>query len=579
MLQFTLKLSDRSLGRSPWLIIYVPLGNYTYDSYTKVYSRICSDFYADKVGDRTVMLVLPNEDSPVNTLSMANMSLGAHGNSAMMVLQQSHNSFSDLLTKLRDGIVMSFQHRSALYDSDIRRLDSSRGSPSFDFRQLFLVKESLALLYQMMQLSDMALAQYEELEAILPFAPVNQLPDNDWPLVAPEPFKTGESEVSSPLIKEKEKDLMTDAVKNGDDVVVYSINLARMKILKNKMSLLELHRYVFARQMFFLITLQRPVHCAQKGLEFLKFCSNVVEKKVQTTAQVSIQQHEAGPFSVQLRMKQAEVWTLTSAIKILRVCRDLIKKIFNTENGVSSNTNPPSSSLNNDATSTSFSLGQSRLSVDSPQVNNVNDQLIAASSDEQSMDQTFRASSMLNERMFVLKESLMVLSEIMEFANSKLARLTPIGKYSKHLAFKAVSDFSYSYLQLNSSFLNCYDGILSTGDTRECELRNMANATEYFVIFYDAESAKTNSVKLQKELELVNSSDVNLDQVSINHCENLDELNISRAQMLVSISQRIRTASHYWAKLYGVERYKAFDHGNVESLMWNSFSVHYCFIR
>jgi hypothetical protein len=450
---------------------------------------------------------------------MGAMSFSSHGNGAMLSLQHSHNSFSDLLTKLRDGIVMSFQHRSALYDSDIRRLDSTRGSPTFDFRQLFLVKESLALLYQMMQLSDMALAQYEELEAILPFAPLNQLPENDWPLVAPEPFKTGDGDVSSPLAKEKEKDLMTDAVKNGDDIVVYSINLARMKILKNKMSLLELHRYVFARQMFFLITLQRPVNCAQKGLEFLKFCSNVVEKKVQTTPQVTINPQEAGPFSVNLRMKQTEVWSLTSAIKILRVCRDLIKKIFNMENGNNATGGTATSGgvSSSDPTSQSYSMRYSRTSMDSqiPANNNSSEQLLAASVEEQqqqSMDQTFRASTMLNERMFVLKESFMVLSEIMEFANSKLAKLTPVGRYAKCLSYKTISEFGQSYLQLNSTFLNSLDNS-SSPQISEREQKTIISGMDYFSIFCDVESAKSNTLKLQKELELLNSHDINLDQV------------------------------------------------------------------
>ena len=64
--------------------------------------------------------------------------------------QQVYASLADLLGKLRDGVITSFLQRSALYDADIRRLDSLRGSTQFDFWQLFLVKESYALMYQMM---------------------------------------------------------------------------------------------------------------------------------------------------------------------------------------------------------------------------------------------------------------------------------------------------------------------------------------------------------------------------------------------------------------------------------------------
>lgn len=50
-------------------------------------------------------------------------------------------------------------NRCILYDLDIRRLDALRGTPQLDFCQLFLVKESLALMYQMMQLYQEALLQ------------------------------------------------------------------------------------------------------------------------------------------------------------------------------------------------------------------------------------------------------------------------------------------------------------------------------------------------------------------------------------------------------------------------------------
>jgi hypothetical protein len=91
-----------------------------------------------------------------------------------------NNSFDDFLMRIRDGVVSSFQQRCTLYDVDIRRLDSLRGSPQLDFQQLFLVKESLALMYQMMQLPSEALIQYEELEALLSFVPAGLLPDTFW---------------------------------------------------------------------------------------------------------------------------------------------------------------------------------------------------------------------------------------------------------------------------------------------------------------------------------------------------------------------------------------------------------------
>lgn len=492
--------------------MYVPLGNYGIDSYNRVYAKISADFYLERSGDRSVMLLLPNDGSSASVG-------GVSSSNPMLLMNQSQNSFSDLTSKLREGIVLSFQHRSSLYDADIRKLDSMRATPSFDFRQLFLVKESLALLYQMMHLSDMALAQYEELEAILSFTPSQVLSDSDWPLTAPEPFKASETpaDAASPT-REKEKDLMTDAVKNGDDIVVYSINLARMKILKNRMSLLELHRYVFARQMFFLITLQRPVQCAQKALRFLTYCSNAIEKKIFHPDANTSTADQAQSFTTSLKLKQAEVWALTAGVKVLRVCRDLIKKIFHMENtaGISS------------ATSVAYGFGDSSThSVASVLVASarkpLSEQSMHLGNEEGSfMDQSFRASSMLTERFLILKESFLVLSEIMEFACNRFRRITPICTYSSSIAQKKVEDFAKSNLHISavSNVIAFPAEVEQSKQSKNTKVSN--NALEYFKVFED-ESGRLAIQKLQKELDQINiQADNNLDQVRLAYYNNTD---------------------------------------------------------
>ena len=166
-------------GKQPWLIVYVPLGTSTMDVYQKVYARLSADFYTEKSGDRSVMLILPPDTGSKRTLSVPER-FAQQG-----LYQQSYASIADLLGKLRDGVVTSFQIRTLQYDADIRKLDAARGLPNFDFWQLFLVKESLALMYQMLQLPDRALSLYEELEMLLVFAPAHSLPASDWPVVIP----------------------------------------------------------------------------------------------------------------------------------------------------------------------------------------------------------------------------------------------------------------------------------------------------------------------------------------------------------------------------------------------------------
>ena len=94
-------------------------------------------------------------------------------------------------------------------------------------------------MYQMMQLPDHALAQYEELEALLTSSSLtiaSHLPASDWPMVSsdpppsstdPLPAVTSSADKSS---SGREKDCCSDASKNGEEVISYSINSARMKV-------------------------------------------------------------------------------------------------------------------------------------------------------------------------------------------------------------------------------------------------------------------------------------------------------------------------------------------------------------
>ncbi len=161
----TAYLTLRFVARSPWLILYVPQGAFSIEVYSKIYSRLSSDFYADRAGDRSAMLILMPETGASTAFGLQSTFIkSAYTSSAL--LQMGATSVSEALSKIRDGVIAAFQHRCGLYDADIRRLDSYRGTPQFDFRQLFLVKESLALMFQMMQLPEKALLQYGKLERV-----------------------------------------------------------------------------------------------------------------------------------------------------------------------------------------------------------------------------------------------------------------------------------------------------------------------------------------------------------------------------------------------------------------------------
>jgi hypothetical protein len=56
-----------------------------------------------------------------------------------------------------------------------------------------------------------------------------------------------------------------------------------MAVLKNKISLLELRRYVFSRQMYLLLMQVKPAESAEKGLNFIISMRNSIEQKLENS--------------------------------------------------------------------------------------------------------------------------------------------------------------------------------------------------------------------------------------------------------------------------------------------------------
>jgi hypothetical protein len=246
--------------------------------------------------------------------------------------------------------------RSGLYDAEIRKLEITKNSPQFDFKQLFLVKESLALMYQMMQLPGEALAQYEEMELLLhSFAPVS-LPESNWPLFAtntnssssskgggasgneraPEtdggnsgdPPSSGGAAVAQSLDKDI-RGLWYEPAFQGDAVLTYSINHARMRVLKNKIGVLEMCHYVFARQCFFYFGLGRASLCAEKALTFVTFADTNLKRRVESGALMRSTQldavaatGEAIKLDAKTLMAMIDLWVVTAVVRIARSYRE-----------------------------------------------------------------------------------------------------------------------------------------------------------------------------------------------------------------------------------------------------------------
>ena len=183
---------------SQWLLVYVPVeqlhssaslsssvvASSETSDHDKIYSKIASDFYIEKVGDRSVYLSLNKQTALTNTTTLKNdnktyeksidhlkdgFNTDDNGNGRDLSLNMiySMNGIEDLILKIKESILKSFQLISHMYDIEIRKLDAFRGGKQFDFRNFVLIKESLALLYQTLGLEEDALRLYDELEALL----------------------------------------------------------------------------------------------------------------------------------------------------------------------------------------------------------------------------------------------------------------------------------------------------------------------------------------------------------------------------------------------------------------------------
>lgn len=91
------------LRRTAWLVVYLPMGSHPIEAYQKIYSKLSSDFYNEKAGDRSSVLYLPG-------FFNRGASVGLPPSSPSIGLAP-QNSFVELTNKLRDSVVASFQLR------------------------------------------------------------------------------------------------------------------------------------------------------------------------------------------------------------------------------------------------------------------------------------------------------------------------------------------------------------------------------------------------------------------------------------------------------------------------------------
>lgn len=125
---------------------------------TTVLEKLKADFNGSSktAVDRVAQLRLPKPNAPQRSPDLA-------------------DQIEDLVEKIKNAILMSFDHRVAQYEDDIKEKDSQRSLPGWNFCTFFILKEGLARGFENVGLFEDALAGYDELSVGLDIAIHEQL--------------------------------------------------------------------------------------------------------------------------------------------------------------------------------------------------------------------------------------------------------------------------------------------------------------------------------------------------------------------------------------------------------------------
>ncbi|KAF7304837.1 hypothetical protein MKEN_01197800 [Mycena kentingensis (nom. inval.)] len=206
-----------------WLILHVvrpdartPSGNF-FQLKGSVLDKLKSDFNADR-RDRCVQLP------------------SGYTNPA---------TWAEFLNKLKDGLLFSFDSAVTQREEEVKRSESQRQMPGWNFCTFFILKESLAGSFQGVNLFEDALMQYDELEAS--FYQVLKERNLSWfgTLITPTP-----NDDSTPLLSISKKPY-------------------RDLILANTISVFDFRIYLLARQCEILASMGRLNEVGRKAAAFL----------------------------------------------------------------------------------------------------------------------------------------------------------------------------------------------------------------------------------------------------------------------------------------------------------------------
>ncbi|KAK3812068.1 MAG: hypothetical protein J3Q66DRAFT_51577 [Benniella sp.] len=164
--------------------------------------------------------------------------------------------WAEFTEKMKEGIVSSFDQNVMSFEEDVRRLDSQRQMPGWNYCTFFILKEGLTNAFEMMNLHEEALRQYDELEASF----FQILRDNALTWYG----KFG-------------------GMQEGDDDA-NPLDLDRKPyrdlIMQNTISVFDFRTYLFGRQCKLLFRLRRPIEICERARGFVPSFARTVREHV-----------------------------------------------------------------------------------------------------------------------------------------------------------------------------------------------------------------------------------------------------------------------------------------------------------
>lgn len=170
----------------------------------------------------------------------------------------------DLIDKMKNGILASFDLRVAQYEEDIKEKDAQRSLPGWNFCTFFILKEGLARGFENVGLFDDALAGYDELSAGLDAAIRDQMEGNtEQPgntlLNSSKPWvEAAKKALDAGILATEDYDIGSPLSIQPDDFPLSSNKLPyREMILASDISIFDFRTYIFSRQLTLLLRAAR----------------------------------------------------------------------------------------------------------------------------------------------------------------------------------------------------------------------------------------------------------------------------------------------------------------------------------